>query len=345
MNFNKSDYFKSPLGISVIICTYNGGYRLQPTLEALALQNIDKFENIEILLIDNASSDNTVELALKYWDKLSSPIPLKIIPEPRSGKANALNTGYNEAKYELMLLCDDDNWLQPDYFTIILDIFQKHPEIALAGGYGIAEFGNEEKPPWFDQWQNNYACGKLHEKSCFLKFGDFRIWGAGSVLRKSMWIYLLENGFQFVNSTKAGKPLGEDAEISHAVMYSGHKLYFDERLWFYHDLSGGRISWENYLEQMMLNGKISACFTVFYIAYKHESTNRLIYFIHLYILIIRHTLGFIFQSLKLNNKSMRITRYEFLKVLVFNNKRNYSLFLSSHIWINKLKKLKKQSLI
>ena len=324
-------------GISVIICTFNAYNRIIPTLEAIVNQSIDKNTNCEVLVIDNASNDETAMIVDKFWRQTNSHIPLRIISEPKPGKANALLTGYNEAKYELMLLCDDDNWLHPDYFKIVIGIFEKYPEIALAGGYGIAEFRTDEKPLWFDKWQNNYVCGKHLDKSGFLEINDFRIWGAGSILRKSMWKHILESGFQFVNSTKAGKSLGEDTEIAYAVMYSGGKLFFDERLWFFHDLSGGRISWKNFLEQMKVNGKISACFTIFNIAYKSDNISKKMYYFQLYILLIRHFLGFVFQCLIPNNKAMRITRFAFLKELFLNHKQNYSLLLSSHKWINKIK--------
>ena len=86
-----------------------------------------------------------------------------------------------------MLLCDDDNWLQPDYLKTVIEIFSKYPDIGLLGGYGKAVFNGTEKPDWFDKWENCYVCGKHHTKNGFLQSSDFSIWGAGSVIRKTMW--------------------------------------------------------------------------------------------------------------------------------------------------------------
>lgn len=326
-----------PSGISVIICTFNGSNRIELSLKSLVLQSINTKIDWEILVIDNGSTDNTISVVQDCWNNFNSRIPLRIISEPKQGKANALIKGYAEAKYELMLLCDDDNWLQPEYITTVIEIFQIHPEITLAGGYGIAEFRNENRPIWFDKWQNNYACGKHHQRSGFLDTGDFRIWGAGSILRKSFWNHLIENGFQYVNSTQAGKPLGEDTEISLAVIYAGGKLYFDERLWFYHDLSGGRVTWENFLNQMKINGKISAGLVIFNIAYIVNSESKFRYYILLCKRLIRHFSGFIFQLFIRNNKAMVITRFEFIKELALNSEKNYLLFLKSYKWISRIK--------
>ena len=54
-------------GISIILCTYNGKSRLEPTLRHLALQR----HNIpcELIVVDNASVDGTKEFADTWWHK------------------------------------------------------------------------------------------------------------------------------------------------------------------------------------------------------------------------------------------------------------------------------------
>jgi glycosyltransferase involved in cell wall biosynthesis len=325
------------LGISIIICTYNGGYRLQPTLEAIARQNIGKFENIEILLIDNASCDNTVELVQKYWENLSASIPLKIISEPRPGKANALITGYNEALYELMLLCDDDNWLQPDYLKTVIEIFNQHPDIGLLGGYGKAFFETGEKPEWFDKWENCYVCGKHHRQNGFLANRDYRIWGAGSVITKTVWNFIISNGFSFHNSTKGGKAIAEDAELSMAISFTGYKLYFDDRLRFTHDLRGGRITWKNLIAQQAANGKCNTILCMYELAYNLKTKS------HAYTdyLFIKKTFEICFRliksSMKLKNQPRQMYFFNILFELLTNANKYKKISLESFNWINKIK--------
>jgi glycosyltransferase involved in cell wall biosynthesis len=325
----------APFGISVIICTHNRVKRLVPTLDVLEHQNTPPGLAWEILVIDNGSTDDTFKVADEFRKKLKKNIEFRIIYEPVLGKSNALVRGYNEANYELMLVCDDDNWLQPEYLKTVAEIFKGNPEIGLLGGYGIADFGEEKKPEWFDKWQHNYACGKHHERSGFLAHGDVSIWGAGSVLRKTQWDFLQKNGFHFINNTGPGSMMGEDLELAHAVLYSGSKLYFDERLWFYHDLSEGRLTWKNHTKHVKNSG--SALFVIYDIAYKNSpEAKQWFCFLFIRMILILIT-KLAFHSLKKHNGVMRTYLYNQLYELVKHRKKHIQSYYKIFPWISKIK--------
>jgi glycosyltransferase involved in cell wall biosynthesis len=323
-------------GISVIICVYNGSKRIVPTLQALATQHVAETVPCEIILVDNASTDGTTATALGEWDKLGAPYPLNVIQENRPGKANALVAGYNAARYEYMLLCDDDNWLQPDYFGIVIELFAREPEIGMLGGYGQALFEEGQKPDWFDKWESCYVCGKHHKKNGFMVKDDFSIWGAGSVLRKTFWDFLVSKGFRFINSTGSGKAMTEDAELSMAISFTAHRLYFDERLWFTHDLRGGRITWKNLIEQQSLNGKNSAILSTYRL-----TRERIRYpWIPFSLLFAKKIAGLIIHLtwalLKINFKPRWIYFYHNLKELVLHPGVYAGISKSSAAWISSI---------
>lgn len=324
-------------GISVVICVYNGSKRIIPTLRALSEQTLPPDLSCELLIIDNASTDSTSTVAKDFWDTAGSPFPISFFFEPIPGKANALVKGYNEAKYELMLLCDDDNWLQPNYFKTVIEIFVAHTNIGLLGGYGKAVFNPGEKPKWFDTWQNCYACGKHHIKNGLLDNEDFSIWGAGSVLPKTMWKYLVSNGFTFYNSTNKGKAMSEDAELSMAILFTANKLYFDDRLWFIHDLRGGRISWGKLLEQQTLNGKTNAILYMYQLSYDYPSLN----YSNINVLFMKKLIGLSWHLaksvIKPNNRPRSIFFYNIIKELISNSKKYKERAIDSSGWINKIK--------
>ena len=326
-----------PFGISVIICTFNGGNRLQLTLEALNMQSIEPGTPCEIIVVNNASTDNTVQLVEDYWGKAKSKIPLTIISEPNPGKANALLRGYNHAKYELMLLCDDDNWLQPDYLKTVFEIYREHPEIGLLGGYGKAIFDPGEEPEWFTKWGNCYACGKHHTRNGFLSKSDLSIWGAGSVLRKTMWVFLRQKGFSFYNSTAPGKALSEDAELSVAITFTGHQLYFDERLWFRHDLRGGRISWENLIQQQSVNGKTNAILYMYQIAYDLKKPTKQLVTIRYIGKILRLSFNLLKSFLRPFNKPRWIFFFHLIKELLTYRQKYIQNALKSSQWVEGIK--------
>ncbi|MDO8727297.1 MAG: glycosyltransferase, partial [Candidatus Methanoperedens sp.] len=85
--------------ISIIIPTYNSDKTLSSCLDSIKTQ--DYRGDIEIIIADGCSTDNTLEIAQKYTDKIY-PNPLKT---GESGKA----AGVKHAKNEIIALIDSDN--------------------------------------------------------------------------------------------------------------------------------------------------------------------------------------------------------------------------------------------
>src|SRR6185437_11337360 len=99
-------------GISVIICCYNSATRITPTLQHLFNQKGISLSSWEIIVVDNASTDNTCEKAIEIWESFGPGKPdFKVISEPTPGLSAARQKGINEALYDYVLFCDDDNWL------------------------------------------------------------------------------------------------------------------------------------------------------------------------------------------------------------------------------------------
>src|SRR5258708_7275133 len=99
-------------GISVIICCYNSAKRIAETLTHLSQQELDLGISWEVILVDNNSQDKTTEVANITWHSFKRDVPFKIILEPRQGLAHARRKGIDESRYDYLLFCDDDNWLE-----------------------------------------------------------------------------------------------------------------------------------------------------------------------------------------------------------------------------------------
>lgn len=322
-------------GVSIIICTHNGSKKIIPTLDAIAKQSIPVGVHCELLLVDNASTDSTSDIALNYWNSMNSSIPLRIIPELKPGKSHALITGYDAAKYELMLLCDDDNWLQPDYVKTVVEIYSEHPDIGLLGGYGHALLDPGEKPDWFDANEQTYVCGKYHQKNGFLKPLKNNIWGAGSILRKKMWEFIRSNGFAFYHSREGGKALSEDAELSMAIMFTGHRMYFDDRLQFTHDLRGGRINRKSFIEMHEMTGKNRVALYMYQLAYDKDTINfpfLLLYFKQILLSVAKLT--FFVMIGKTPETKHHVNG---IREMIFNYKKYKKLSQDSSDWVKRIK--------
>src|SRR5687768_7651244 len=109
-------------GVSIIICCHNGERRLAETIKHIASQIVPSSIPWEFLLVDNNSTDNSISLAKEVWSQFSSSGELRIVKEPALGLSHARKKGFSEAQYEFMIMCDDDNWLAPDYVSNVYSI-------------------------------------------------------------------------------------------------------------------------------------------------------------------------------------------------------------------------------
>lgn len=91
----KYTHMENPPLISIITITYNAAKELQPTMQSVAQQTWKDFEHI---IIDGASTDNTLEVA-----KQCHTPNLRIISEPDKGLYDAMNKGLNNSKGKYVL--------------------------------------------------------------------------------------------------------------------------------------------------------------------------------------------------------------------------------------------------
>lgn len=170
-------------GVSIVLCCFNSAKRLPDTLFHLSQQKIPKNIEVEIIIVDNNSTDQTTGIAQEIWAKLHDPLPLKIIAQPIPGLAHAREKGIEEAAYEFIVLCDDDNWLEENYLTLAYRILTKNRGIGILGGQSEA-VSDIPLPYWFSTYQAGYAVGVQNLESGDITSRGY-VWGAGMVLRKS----------------------------------------------------------------------------------------------------------------------------------------------------------------
>src|SRR4051812_31837833 len=125
-------------GVSIIICCFNSAKRLPETIRHVALQ--ENLDNIkwEVIIVDNNSTDKTIAVAKKEWTKYCLDIPFTVVQENRQGLSFARKKGVEMAKYDLLIFCDDDNWLQEDYMHFAFEIMKANKNIGIAGGRSVA---------------------------------------------------------------------------------------------------------------------------------------------------------------------------------------------------------------
>jgi glycosyltransferase involved in cell wall biosynthesis len=120
--------------VSVIIPTYNRAPILAQTLRSVYLQT---YRNIEIIVIDDGSSDNTSDVVSKFPN-------IKYLYQENKKIAAARNAGMKIAKGEYIAFLDSDDLWAPAHLESSVNIFDKMPEVGLVGG-AHAYFTNNGK--------------------------------------------------------------------------------------------------------------------------------------------------------------------------------------------------------
>lgn len=124
--------------ISVIIPVYNTEKYLEKCLDSI-LNNTLK--DIEIICVDDGSTDNSLNILEKY-SKLDNR--LKIIKQPNSGAATARNTGIDVAKGDYFYFIDSDDYVQTSFLEkMYYQINSTHSDICLCKRTDFDELRNK----------------------------------------------------------------------------------------------------------------------------------------------------------------------------------------------------------
>jgi glycosyltransferase involved in cell wall biosynthesis len=123
--------------ISVALPNYNGGEYLRLAIESILKQT---YRNFELIVVDDCSTDNSLEIIDSFNDKRIRTIILK----SNGGIVNALNTAISEAKGEYIARMDSDDVSHPLRFEKCINKLNENIDIGVVGSW-METFGDENK--------------------------------------------------------------------------------------------------------------------------------------------------------------------------------------------------------
>lgn len=224
-------------GFSVVVCCHNSVNRLNETFLHLARQEVNEKQSWELILVDNASTDGTSEIAAKLWIKLNSPCPFYLVREVQPGLSYARRAGVLQARFDFIIFCDDDNWLAPDYASRAVRLLQARPDVGVVGGRckPVLEGLGTVYPEWFFTYADSYAVGVQSLRSGDVTSRGY-VWGAGMALRASLLKHIYSSGAQSCLSDRKGSKLssGGDSEICRWYQMAGFRLWYEEAMQLCH---------------------------------------------------------------------------------------------------------------
>ncbi len=123
--------------VTVFMAAYNAGPYISQSIQSILNQS---FRDFELLIVNDGSTDNTVEIIKSFSD----PRIRLIENESNKGLGFTRNVALKEAKGEFLAILDSDDIAFPDRIERQLRHFSTNPQLAVLGGYAhiIDEKGN-----------------------------------------------------------------------------------------------------------------------------------------------------------------------------------------------------------
>lgn len=139
--------------ISIVIPSFNQGQFIEQTLTSVLGQN---YPNIELIVIDGGSSDNTLQVLEKYRESIRH-----VISEPDNGQADAINKGFRLAQGDILAWLNSDDMYLPCTLSKIAEAIKspKEPELIYGGAlyfFDKTTYTFGELPPDFDPARLTY---------------------------------------------------------------------------------------------------------------------------------------------------------------------------------------------
>ncbi len=115
--------------VSIIIPAYNQGHYLGEAIQSCINQT---YENIEIIVVDDGSTDNTREVVNSF-----SNSNIHYIYKNNGGLSSARNAGIIASSGEFLTFLDSDDMFLPDKLTLLLREFETDPELGFVAGHAL----------------------------------------------------------------------------------------------------------------------------------------------------------------------------------------------------------------
>ncbi|HEX4645544.1 MAG TPA: glycosyltransferase [Verrucomicrobiae bacterium] len=239
---------REPPLITVAICTRNRARFLREAIESVAHQITS---DAEILLIDNASTDNTPEIVRSF---ATAHPRITAYCEEKLGLSAARNTALRLARGQYVVFLDDDAVAEPGWLEAYRDCF-KRPPVPLLAGAGGAVFPRYDgpRPAWIPPGANllNWS----DKPASFSERGG--PWGCNFAVDREQALAL--GGFNLALGRKgAGMGAHEETELFWKLKQTGRAFWWLPAARIQHHVAGHRLTFWAQCRDAFCAGRFAA---------------------------------------------------------------------------------------
>jgi hypothetical protein len=193
--------------VTVIVPSFNQGRFIEATLRSILLQN---YPNLELIVMDGGSKDETVELLKKY-----NPWIEHWVSEKDRGQTHAINKGLALATGEIVTYLNSDDLLHPGAIQKIVASFEANPDVDVVVGEciyvdagGVERFRQRAQlsdlASYLRIWERFPTGNYITQPEAFIRSAALKRVGPfreelHSVMDFEMWVRLLAAGSRFLS--------------------------------------------------------------------------------------------------------------------------------------------------
>ena len=222
VSVSKEKYFMYK--ISVIIPIYNDEKYLSSCIEHIINQKIG-FENIQLILIDDNSSDKSYSIALSYQQKFPNNIILQKLDINSGYGGKPRNIGIDIAEGKYLMFSDSDDFFAENAFEIMYNAIESKEADFIISNWNYADYdGKPWSKPVFDTE----------------KFQDFKLaindyTNSFYVMNSSMCNKIFNREFILKNKIRCLEDVpGEDTYFSMSAFLSSQNVYYIKDITYYY---------------------------------------------------------------------------------------------------------------
>lgn len=215
--------------ISVVVPINNSSMYLERCIESILSQS---YKDIELILVENNSTDNSYEICEKYKNQDGR---IKLLIEKETGAAKARNRGILESKGDYITFVDSDDYLRNDAYEILINKMEKTGADAICYSYNFVD-EYEKKLGWHEPQLSRYikksdTFSGLEVAKYFLESRDIEGFGWNKIFKMS---YFRKNGFLFDEKKTAYEDM---AVFFNAIIRCEKVVLCTEKLYYYRQRS------------------------------------------------------------------------------------------------------------
>ena len=240
------------LALTVVVCTLNRAEFSRKAVQSLLDQKAACVgQDFEILIVDNASTDNTAALLKEHFEKI---VGFRYVFEPVLGLSRARNTGWQNARGRWVAYLDDDALAVPGWVASILEAAakQSQPPIGILGGQIDLDY-SQTPPVWLPAELQSYL-GLLRNSDTFCQLKrDQYVGGGNSAYPRDLLVRL--EGFK-ENLGRRGKNLlsNEEVELRDRIEGVGYATYYEPGMRILHYVGPERLQADWYVRRTYWEG-------------------------------------------------------------------------------------------